>query len=91
MCFTDSRVDRVGRIALDRRGLPDGAAPTFVALTGEWPGFDGTNIAANGIRPLPDGSLVLDHSSAGGLWQVDPTHRRDPGDRGARWPAAGEW
>ena len=27
---------------------------------------------ANGIRTLPDGSLVLDNSAAGGLWRVDP-------------------
>jgi streptogramin lyase len=70
--FTDSRVDRLGRIALTHRGRPTGDAPTFVTLGGDWPGFDGTNIAANGIRQLPDGSLVLNHSSAGGLWQVDP-------------------
>ena len=37
-----------------------------------WPAFDGTNINANGIRQLPDGSLVLNNSSAGGLWQVHP-------------------
>ncbi len=70
--FTDSRVDRLGRIALNRRGRPDGSGATFVALTGAWPGFDGTNLAANGIRQLPDRSLVLNHTSAGGLWQVDP-------------------
>ncbi len=70
--FTDSRVDRLGRIALTRRGRSSGEAATFVPLTGEWPGFDGTNIAANGIRQLRDGSLVLNHSSAGGLWQVNP-------------------
>ena len=69
---TDSRVDRLARIALNRRGLPVGTAPTFVALTGEWPAFDGTNIAANGIRALPDGSLVLNNSRAGGLWRVHP-------------------
>ncbi|HYN66037.1 MAG TPA: hypothetical protein VES93_04055 [Ornithinibacter sp.] len=68
---TDSRVDRLTRIALTRRGLPLGTAPTFVPLTGEWPAFDGTNIAANGIRELPDGSLVLNNSRAGGLWRVD--------------------
>ncbi len=70
--FTDSRVDRLGRIALTRRGRPTGDAATFVPLTGDWPGFNGTSIAANGIRRLPDGSLVLNHSSAGGLWQVNP-------------------
>jgi len=69
---TDSRVDRLTRIALTPDGMPAGSAPTFVALTGDWPAFDGTNIAANGIRALPDGSLVLNNSRAGGLWQVHP-------------------
>lgn len=69
---TDSRVDRLTVIALESNGQPTGDAPTYVELTGEWPGYDGTNIAANGIRALPDGSLVLNNSGAGGLWQVDP-------------------
>ena len=69
---TDSRRDRLTRIALRRNGLPAGSQPTFLALSGAWPGFDGTNIAANGIRSLPDGSLVLNHSTCGGLWQIDP-------------------
>ncbi len=68
---TDSRVDRLTRIALTRRGLPLGSTATFVPLTGEWPAFDGSNIAANGIRQLPDGSLVLNNSRAGGLWRVN--------------------
>ena len=69
---TDSRVDRLTRVALDRRGRWSGAAPTFLPLTGEWPAYDGTNINANGIRRLSDGSLVLNNSAAGGLWRVDP-------------------
>lgn len=68
---TDSRVDRLTRIRLDRHGRPSGA-PEFVPLTGAWPGYDGTDLAANGIRALPDGSLLLDHSTAGGLWVADP-------------------
>lgn len=68
---TDSRVDRLTRISLNRRGVPLGTTPAFVPLTGEWPAFDGANIAANGIRELPDGSLVLNNSRAGGLWRVD--------------------
>ena len=68
---TDSRVDRLTRIALNRRGLPRDTPPTFVLLTGEWPAFNG-NTAANGIRELPDGSLVLNNSTAGGLWRVNP-------------------
>jgi len=68
---TDSRVDRLTRIALNRRGLPRGTPPTFVLLTGEWPAFNGST-AANGIRELPDGSLVLNNSTAGGLWRVNP-------------------
>ena len=69
---TDSRVDRLTRVALDRRGRWSGEAPTFLPLTGEWPAYDGTNINANGIRRLADGSLVLNNSAAGGLWRVDP-------------------
>lgn len=70
---TDSRLDRLTRIALRRNGLPTtGEAPTFLALRGGWPGFDGANIAANGVRALPDGSLILNHSTSGGLWRVDP-------------------
>jgi len=70
--FTDSSVDRLGRIALDRRGRPAGGAPTFVALTGAWPATAAGTFGANGIRRLPDGSLVLNNSTSGGLWQVDP-------------------
>ncbi len=69
---TDSRVDRLTGIALDRHGRPTGAAPTFVPLSGAWPAYDGSNINANGIRELADGSLVLNNSEFGGLWNVDP-------------------
>ena len=69
---TDSRVDRLTAIDVDGRGAPTGADPAFLPLGGAWPGYDGTNLAANGIRELSDGSLVLDHSTAGGLWAVDP-------------------
>lgn len=73
---TDSRVDRLTAITLDHRGRPTGAAPRFVPLTGEWPGYDGTNLAANGIRSLGRNTLLLDHSTAGGLWAADaPTGR----------------
>ena len=67
---TDSRVDRLTRIALGRRGAPTSAAPTFLPITGAWPG-GGTQTRANGIRRLSRGHLVLDHSSAGGLWDVN--------------------
>ena len=70
--FTDSSVDRLGRIALNRRGRPDGSAPTFVTLTGDWPATAAGTFGANGIRALSDGSLVLNNSTAGGLWQVNP-------------------
>lgn len=66
---TDSRVDRLTRIPLDRHGHPAGG-PAALPLTGAWPTPTGTR--ANGIRTLPDGDLVLDNSAAGGLWQVDP-------------------
>ena len=71
---TDSRIvpDRLTRLQLTAGGVPTGAAPTFVALGGAWPQGDGSGVNANGIRALPDGSLVLNNSRAGGLWQVDP-------------------
>lgn len=71
---TDSRVvpDRLTRIALTPGGAPTAAAPTFVPLTGAWPQGNGTDVNANGIRALADGSLVLNNSRVGGLWQVDP-------------------
>ena len=68
---TDSRVDRLTAIRLDRRGRPTGAAPSFLALSGDWPGYDGANLAANGLREVGRGTLLADHSSAGGLWAVD--------------------
>src|SRR5215213_5187369 len=67
---TDSRVDRLTRIALTRRGAPTSAAPTFLPLRGEWPG-GGPGTRANGIRVLSHRHLVLDHSTAGGLWDVN--------------------
>lgn len=72
---TDSRIvpDRLTALALTSSGAPTGAAPTFVPLGGDWPAGDGTAVNANGIRALPDGSLILNNSRVGGLWQVDPT------------------
>jgi hypothetical protein len=67
---TDSRRDRLTRIPLRRGGDPGDAAPAFLALGGAWPRYNGTDINANGIRQLPDGSLILNNSKAGGLWQV---------------------
>jgi hypothetical protein len=69
---TDSRVDRLTRIALDDDGHPRTGTPAFVALGGDWPAYDGTAINANGIRALPDGSLILNNSAVGGLWRAHP-------------------
>ncbi len=69
---TDSFVNRLTRIALDRSGRPTGGAPTFLPLSGAWPAGNGTAFNANGIRELADGSLVLNNSRVGGLWRVDP-------------------
>lgn len=69
---TDSAVDRLTRIALGKGGWPTTAAPTFVALGGPWPTSGA--FRANGIRALPDGSLLVNHTAAGGLWRVDPKH-----------------
>ena len=72
---TDSRVvpDRLTRLGLTRGGAPTGAGATFVPLAGAWPQGDGSGVNANGIRELPDGSLILNNSLVGGLWQVDPS------------------
>ncbi|MGB7818412.1 MAG: hypothetical protein WBL35_06705 [Ornithinibacter sp.] len=69
---TDSRVDRLTALPVGSDGMPAGDVPSYLQLTGQWPGYDGMNLAANGIRELADGALLLDHSSAGGLWAVDP-------------------
>lgn len=66
---TDSAVDRLTRIPLGRNKLPSGD-PSFLPLGGTWPTTG--LFRANGIRALPDGSLILDHSTAGGLWRVVP-------------------
>lgn len=67
---TDSRVDRLTAVPLDRRGRPSSAPLRTVPLTGEWPTPEG--LRANGIRALPDGRLVINNSTAGGLYAVDP-------------------
>ncbi len=68
---TDSQVDRLTALVVGSDGSPTDAAPSFLPLSGDWPTGTG-GFAANGIRALPDGSLLLDHSTAGGLWAVDP-------------------
>ena len=68
---TDSRVDRLTRIALTRRGTPASATPTFLPLTGAWPAVPADSTRANGIRRLDRNHLVLNNSTAGGLWSVN--------------------
>jgi hypothetical protein len=68
---TDSSVDRLTRIALNRRGLPRGTDPTFLPLVGDWPATAPGAFGANGIRELHDDSLVINNSTAGGLWRVN--------------------
>ena len=69
---TDSRVDRLTAVRLDRHGRPTAAPVRFVPLTGDWPVTAPNTIGANGIRALPGGALVLDNSAAGGLYTADP-------------------
>ena len=68
---TDSGVDRLTRLALNRKGRPTSAAPTFVPLGGDWPPTAAGSTAANGIRTLPGGDLLLANSAVGGLWAAD--------------------
>ncbi|HEY6742215.1 MAG TPA: hypothetical protein VI110_07640 [Lapillicoccus sp.] len=69
---TDSRVDRLVVIGLQPNGrpVPNGLLG-ILPLSGAWPA-NTTATNANGIRELRDGSLVLNNSRVGGLWQVDP-------------------
>ncbi|KGN32173.1 hypothetical protein N802_10775 [Knoellia sinensis KCTC 19936] len=69
---TDSPLDRLTAIALTPGGAPTGAAPTFLPLSGDWPAAGGAPFNSNGIRALSDGSLILNNSRVGGLWQVNP-------------------
>ena len=84
---TDSRVDRLTVITHDHATMSV-SGPTFVPLTGAWPGNPTGNANnANGIRLLPDGDIVLNNSRVGGLWQVDPgdgRHAVDPRQRRPR-------
>ncbi|MBT0769756.1 hypothetical protein KIH74_12530 [Kineosporia sp. J2-2] len=68
---TDSRVDRLTRIALNRDTGHYADWFNFIPLKGAWP-TDGDGNRANGIDTLWDGALLLNHSTAGGLWRVDP-------------------
>ncbi|MHA3702867.1 hypothetical protein ACXR2U_11880 [Jatrophihabitans sp. YIM 134969] len=68
---TDSRVARLTRLTLTARGLPTAVSPAFLPLRGAWPGGEAEGIAANGIRVIDRGRVLLDHSGVGGLWTVD--------------------
>ena len=67
---TDSRVDRLTKVPLRRDGRPELDEVSLLPLTGPWPTPAGNR--ANGIRALPGGLLLLNNSTAGGLWTVDP-------------------
>ncbi|MEO5744974.1 MAG: hypothetical protein ABIQ53_10355, partial [Terracoccus sp.] len=68
---TDSSVDRLVAVPIGRRGYPTRGDLVVLPLRSSWPAGDGTSINANGIRELPDQSLVLNNSRVGGLWQVN--------------------
>ena len=68
---TDSRVARLTRIAVATDGRPSAVTPSFLPLRGAWPGGEAVGNAANGIRQLDAGRVVLDNSTRGGLWVVD--------------------
>ncbi len=70
---TDSRRDRLAVLSLRPNGQPTpNGLLGILPLSGAWPAGDGSVINANGIRELWDGSLVLNNSRVGGLWNVDP-------------------
>ncbi len=68
---TDSSVDRLTRLPLGPGGVLAGG-PSYLQLTGAWPTPEG--LRANGIRELDRDTLVIDNSTAGGLWTVPKAH-----------------
>jgi hypothetical protein len=66
---TDSGADRLLRIGRRRNGRLGPEPPSWLVLGVPWPGV---GRRAHGIRALPDGRLLLHHSTAGGLWTVSP-------------------
>lgn len=70
--FTDSFAPVLYRVPLGADGTPTGAVET-VELTGDFDFVEGA-FNANGIEATPDGSsLLVMHSAAAELHQVDPT------------------
>ena len=87
---TDSAVDRLTRIALNRRGLraarPDLPDP-WRRVAGHSPGGLRRQRHPRAVRRLaPDQRQHRRRPVAG-----EPAHRRGPRDRGERRPAAGQW
>ena len=68
---TESFGNRLVRIPLNRKGLPKGA-PAVLPIPAPYPGGGPFDFKANGVRALADGSLVLNQSTAGGLWNYRP-------------------
>ena len=68
---TDSFGNRLVRIGLDGKGMPKGD-PAVLPLPAPFPDSAPFDFKANGIRALSDGSLVLNQSTAGGLWRYVP-------------------
>lgn len=66
---TDSQVDRLLKIKLGKHNRSVKGYSTL-AITGDWPTPDG--FRANGIRTLKHGTLLLNNSTAGGLYTVNP-------------------
>ena len=88
---TDSAVDRLTRIALNRRGLPRGTAPTFLTLGGDVAGHSPGGLRRQrhpgAVRRLARDQQQHRRRPVAG----EPAHRRGPRDRRARRPAAGQW
>lgn len=68
---TESFGNRLVRIPLDARGMPKGA-PAVLPIPAPYPAGGPFDFKANGVRALSDGSLVLNQSTAGGLWNYRP-------------------
>ncbi|GAB6897562.1 NHL repeat-containing protein [Kineosporia succinea] len=69
---TDSQVDRLLRLDLSPKTGAWTGRQDLVPLKGEWPATVAGKNGANGISNLWDGTILLNNSTAGGIYTVSP-------------------